>query len=567
MRPAQRSDTFIFLGIAALAFSIRLIYLNQIKTSPFFEPLQFGLDDYLYDTWAQAIAKGDLLGQGVFYGLPLYPYLLGLVYWLFGHNIFAAKLLQFLVGSLSCGLVYLIAKTVFNKPVGILASLMLAFYAMSIYLEGLFVSAFLAIFLNCLLMLLLLSIMDSPSRPKWLGAGLLIGLSALASGSVLLFVPLVIVWSFTCFKDTPTTRLTSYTVLLLLGMVFIIAPVTIRNYVVGRDFVPITAHGGITFYGGNNPLSRGLFRLPRNLGTGVIDVRSNSKALAERGTGRTLKPSEVSQFWFAQGFAFIKSDPRRFAKYTLKKAVLFWNAHEIPDILPLFFFKQYAPLLRLPLVTFSIVCPLALLGMILCAKKDCRGRSLLYLMVLSVFVSTLIYFVNTRYRVQALPYLVIFAAFSVQWLYDAARQRRFKQFALALVGAAILTVVVHVRVVKFSPAQAYNNLGVMLSQQRQEKEAIESYEKALEMDPTYTSPHVNLGGLHYNARRYDVAIEHFARALEMSPELIAAHNAIGAAYLAVGQRRRALLHWNKSLQLDPSQRAVEDFVRRYSYQK
>src|SRR5690606_17668163 len=38
---------------------------------------------------------------------------------------------------------------------------------------------------------------------------------------------------------------------LVLGAVVVIAPVTLRNWIVERDFVLITANGGLNFYVGN----------------------------------------------------------------------------------------------------------------------------------------------------------------------------------------------------------------------------------------------------------------------------------------------------------------------------
>ena len=103
--------------IFVLAFSLRLAYLSQVKTSPLFYPPSSGLDDSLYHHWAESIAHGDLLGQGAFNAMPFYPYFLGLIYKLFGSSILIAKIIQFILGSFSCLLIYFIAKRIFgNAP-------------------------------------------------------------------------------------------------------------------------------------------------------------------------------------------------------------------------------------------------------------------------------------------------------------------------------------------------------------------------------------------------------------------------------------------------------------------
>ena len=93
--------------IFAAAFSLRLLYLIQIQSIPLFYHLAG--DGRTYDEWAQRIAAGDWLGSGVFYQAPLYPYFLGALQITFGHNLWAIRIVQVLLGSLSCVLIYLAA--------------------------------------------------------------------------------------------------------------------------------------------------------------------------------------------------------------------------------------------------------------------------------------------------------------------------------------------------------------------------------------------------------------------------------------------------------------------------
>jgi len=558
------SDILIFLGIVLVAFLIRWIYLNQIKTNPFFIPFYHGLDDYLYDTWAQNIAKGDVLGKEIFFGLPLYPYFLGFIYFLFGHDIFAAKVAQFLIGSLSCGIIYLIGRRIFNRAIGILASIMLVFYAMVIYFEGFFVSAFLAIFLNSLIILALLSINDRPHWIKWIIVGFLIGLSSLASASILVFLPFIIFWAFKSFKNISKPKLAIYLATLLLAVSLAIAPVTVRNYIVGKDFVPVTAHGGITFYAGNNPLSDGSFHLPKEIGTSVIDSKKNTKIIAERITKRKLKPSEISKFWFEQGLMFIKKEPYKFIRLTLKKLFLFWNANEIPDVLPMFFFKQYAPLLRLPLFNFSIICPLALFGMLLCVRLKRPDVHLLYLFIVSIFLSTIIYFVNSRYRLLVVPCLVIFAAVALYWFYIKLISKKVMALVFPIIGIFVFSILIHIKILEFRPAQAYNSLGIILKRQGLYQETINAYQKAIDTDPDYDSAYFNLGLLYLEQSDYNNAIEKFKRALQINPNFAKAHKKIGIAYSAIGKKDKALFHWKSSLELDPYQDDLRNLIGKYN---
>ncbi len=554
------AEILIFSAIVAIAFLIRWIYLEQIKTNPFFVPFYHGLDDYLYDSWAQSIAAGNVIGKEVFYGLPLYPYFLGFVYFLFGYNVFTAKAIQFFIGSVNCGLVYLIGRKIFNRPIGIIAALALAAFSTDIYLEGFFVSSFLAIFLNCVIILLILSMKEGGSPAKWLITGVVVGLSALANGSVLIFLVLLIFWIYSAFKGMNKGRLASRVAALLAGAVLVVSAVTVRNYAAGKDFVPITAHAGITFYAGNNPLSDGSFYLPRSVGTSVIDSKKNTRVIAERVSGKALKPSEVSRFWFGQGTAFMTKEPVKFLRLTVNKVLLFWNAHEIPDILPMAFFERYAPLLKLPLVSFAAVCPFALVGMFICFRYRRPDIILLYIFIGSVFLSTVIYFVNSRYRLMAVPFLAVFSAAAIYWLYLKIMDRQWRAAGWFLAAIIVLFALTNVRILRFGTEQAHNNLGIILKRQGLYDEAIAEYKKAIELRPDYDSPYFNLGLLYLEQGHYEEAADCFNGALRINPDFVKAHNRIGDAYMKMGRGEEAMFHWERSLELDPDQPDIRRLI-------
>ena len=81
---------FLFLALLfGIAFAPRILFLVQLNKSSIGTMLV--LDSADYDAWAMNIARGDWIGTGVFYAMPLYPYFLGVVYFLFGHFLSAAR--------------------------------------------------------------------------------------------------------------------------------------------------------------------------------------------------------------------------------------------------------------------------------------------------------------------------------------------------------------------------------------------------------------------------------------------------------------------------------------------
>src|SRR5262245_60716193 len=125
----------ILISLAAVAFIVRLVYLWQIRQSPFFTPL-LG-DSKGYDQWARRIAAGDWVGTDVFYQAPLYPYFMGAIYAAAGHDVLSIRVCQAILGSISCALVAHAAWRLFSRRAGVIAGLLLALYPPAIFFDGL----------------------------------------------------------------------------------------------------------------------------------------------------------------------------------------------------------------------------------------------------------------------------------------------------------------------------------------------------------------------------------------------------------------------------------------------
>ena len=85
-----------------------------------------------------------------------------------------------------------------------------------------------------------------------------LGLDALVRPSGVVLVPVLAVWALVA---APRRRLQS-AVLILLGAALAIAPVTLRNRVVGGEWVLVTAGGGFNFYIGNHAAADGGYVQP-----------------------------------------------------------------------------------------------------------------------------------------------------------------------------------------------------------------------------------------------------------------------------------------------------------------
>ena len=116
------------------------------------------------------------------------------------------------------------------------------------------------------------------------------------------------------------------------GVFFGASPAWIHNYVVARDPVFLSAHSGVNFWIGNNPVANGYPKFPPGLHAGQEAMLQDSITTAEKAAGRPLKRSEVSKFWSAKASAWIHEHPGDWLRLVGVKIRNFWNAFQYDDI-------------------------------------------------------------------------------------------------------------------------------------------------------------------------------------------------------------------------------------------
>jgi tetratricopeptide (TPR) repeat protein len=95
---------------------------------------------------------------------------------------------------------------------------------------------------------------------------------------------------------------------------------------------------------------------------------------------------------------------------------------------------------------------------------------------------------------------------------------------------------------------AYNNLGTALAERGRFVEAVEQYQKALQIKSDYTSAHSNLGAALLALGRAPEAIEHFQEAIAISPD---AHSNLGYALQQAGRIQEAIVQYQEALRIAP----------------
>jgi 4-amino-4-deoxy-L-arabinose transferase-like glycosyltransferase len=506
MRARRRSPAVWFLVIAGIAFVLRLIHLLQLRNSdPLFLSPQ--MDSLYHHQWALAIAARREFIAEAFFRAPLYPYFLGLLYKLFGANLMAVRTAQALLGSASCGLTYLLARRLLDRPqaagpkpqaslkphrltssdvVARSAGFVMAAYPLAIWFDGELLIASLLTFLLLLGFVLLLRSRDT-DRQWWL-PGLVFGLAAIARPNVLAFLAVLPVWLFLEYRRGAWKRLAQ-----VWGVaVLIILPVTVRNYVVSRQFVPIAWQAGTNFYIGNSAESDGMTAIvPGTRGSwwgGYDDVRR----LAEEAAGRPLKGAEIDRYWMGKGLEFWRRQPGKALGLLLRKAFLWFSGYEVANDRDFYAVKRFSFInyllfnsrfLKFP---FGLLLPLALAGTWLW-RRQWRRFLTLYLLVGVYSLSFIVFFVCSRFRMPIVPVGAILAVMGLTELVGpVGRAGRVsgRGVALAIAVAAFLLFNANLAGAgrKGKPDQNHYDAAVGLHGQGRDAEALAEVRQALKLD-------------------------------------------------------------------------------------
>lgn len=386
--------------IVLLAAALRLMFFQQFRSSDFYDCPE--LDMRTYVRQAQVIAKDGLRGLGVIWRPPLYPALLSLSLKVADNSLLPAMVLQVLLSSLSAGLIYLIARHFASDGIALAAATMYAAHWIGIFFSALFLGTSLFIFLLLLSLWLLVS--DATRTAPLVLAGLVAGLSALVRTEVLVCV---IVWAAWITWRRHFAR----AALFVVAAIIPILPITVHNYRMTGQVIPITAIGGYNFFVGNNAHADGK------------TVWASKDALNKLGVPEDLPPLENQSRYMKAALGDILKNPARFAGLILKKAYYLLNAYEISSNTDIYYvISDTSPMLAvLALFSFGILLPLAVVGIVF-GKYSRRAAIPVFLFMIPFALVLLAFFITARFRAPLIPMLCVFATLGVSTIWSERKK-------------------------------------------------------------------------------------------------------------------------------------------------
>jgi len=473
------------------------------------------------------------------------------------------RVIQSALGSLLPLMILFFGGRLFKRKVALTAAIVAVFYPTFIYYDASLLITSLMTLLSVLVVWQTVRTERKPTLWRFVTLGALIGLAALARPNILMFLPALGIWFWLIVHPQLHNRIGatffSYVVVVFSAIV-VIAPVTIHNWIVSGEFIPISWQGGYNFYLGNNHQANGWSATAPGIKSSWQGGYLDAINIAQSETARTLNEKQIDKYWWSRGWDEVSAHPWQTFKLFVKKIAYLINGFEIPNNQNIYIVERFSPLAqamfaRSPLyIPFGIIAPFALCGLSFVLRRATEYLSIL-LFLLSYGFSIVMFFVCARYRQPLLPFVLLLASFGLYEIISLIRSRKWKRlapYAVALAGffalsnSDIVGLDAHVQ-----SAMDHFLLGSSYQQQGDIANAEREYHAALTDDPQFIDAHNNLGLIAAQRGEADSAERHFRQVLRSEPDNSTALTNLAMVMMKRDELPKAAKLLERAQHLDP----------------
>lgn len=411
-------------AILALALAVRLLnaFLLPGQGGDLVLSDMKGYDRAAVALWQQTPISVHTAEQYIFHPLgsdtyhpPGYYYVLAAIYAVAGHSYLAVRLVQSVMGTLTCLIIYLIARDMSGERAGLGAALVAALYPPLIFYTGVLLTETSSMLWVTTSIYLLVRWSTHRSERRLLAlAGLALGLTAITRSVLLVAAPAILLWMlWLCMtRVLRPTEMVQAAVCLLIPVALVIAPVTIRNYQIHHRLILVATNGGVNVYlahGGNEHAKNQIRNLPAEFSEGQVI-----------GISPRTQPEEEATF-YRLAWQHVRTHPiatiRRIPGQLVR---MYWDADYWPAT-----DSQLALLAWVDMIAWkAILLPLSLAGIPL-LRRTSRQAVLLYLVILATTAVPIVFWAMPRFRLPIVPLVIVTAACTVPalWAHLPARRR------------------------------------------------------------------------------------------------------------------------------------------------
>ena len=396
----QQLDWLWLAIIAGLGFALRVAAMAGFQHVP-------ESDELAYRSMALNLLGGhgivDSMGNHAMYNVGYSLFILAPVFFLFGEDLLAVRLVNMFLGAVAIILCYLVAKEAGAGRLGRL----IAALAWALYLPNAIYGMYLA--KENLMIPLMLGVMwcalrlaRQPSNTVAIGCGALLGLLALTGNAALSL--LAVLALALLLSPASMARRASMAMLALSVALVMSGPWLLRNMqVIGAPV--LNTNGGFNLYLGNNPAATGMF-------VSISETPRGPTWDALRKTGEVQASETLKQ----EAISWVQAHPTAFLTLGVKKAAYFWA--------PPFHEGKGDPssaekLVRLLWAIQFLVLLAAAIGTLLIPRLRNRQVALLWLALACYTGVHMLFYVIFRYREPIMPVLAVMAGLVLESLVAA----------------------------------------------------------------------------------------------------------------------------------------------------
>ncbi|GEM_PF-2003710 len=544
----------IFLGlllIIIIGIILRIAYLNELKESPdFYVPLH---DAEFKDYWARAIVYGNWIpprGQGnpFIEGYPLpnppgYPIFLALIYILSDGDPVAVRWVQIGIGILNILLIYLIAKNIFNVPTALFSALGMSVYWAFVYYDLDLNQQTIFIFITLTFIYLIIQGFEKSRIVYFILSGTIFGFGSWFRGeNFILIIPISIyIFLYPILNEKNFRNALKWSLVFLIFSILPIIPITIYNYRLCGEFVPVSHTGECSLYIAFDPKTpefapytpkflEWLNKTPEDT-VEIFDLDGMTWGLTkELGKKERVTYREWRNYLISNALRNALSYPfQNLILKPTKRFLYLLSPTEMDENKVLFYEIKISNILKY-LPSFKFAITLFTLGVFTLIHQILKkelivpsklisniGFLIFFLVIYSGIFSLII--AGSRYRVPLIPIMLIFGGYGLSNLLTKIKNGKIKEVANWVVLAVILYLIFSIQILPFTPDRSrwLDERRRCYQTANQILKGINFFEKWLTKNPSDADAYYHLGVLYLDAKNFTKAEERFLKCLEYNP--------------------------------------------------
>ncbi|MCF8131436.1 MAG: glycosyltransferase family 39 protein [Deltaproteobacteria bacterium] len=508
------------------------------------------LDEKYYVGLGKIIAGGQLIGENrVFFMDPLYGYFLGAAFFFCGDNLTAVRLVQIVMDASNVVPIYFIGTRLWNREAGFVAALSYAVYPVAFFYSLLMLKTTLCISMLLFFMLYMIYALEQKGGLRWYCLGFFAALLSYLRGNMLLLVPLIILF-MPIYQRMGWRDFAKRSFLLILGFISLLTAGVFRNFYVSGEFAVLNSQTGRLLYSCNNPENlTGRYNVPNFARPDPVASEIDFQKEAERRKGALLDSGAVSRYWTMETFRFFLKNPATLPRLLYNKIRGTVGYCEIANNHSFHMASLFSPLLKWPSAPFALAFAFGLPGLMLGIRKD-RRVAMLLVPLLAIFITILIFYTSSRFRMPAVPFLLMGAGITFSFLHELIKKRKIAK-ALTLVLVIGICGFFSLSVACPKPNGTEEFLIAKAYWRQKDYENAKYFAlKGANAFPAQSRFHVLLGMIAFSENHLNQAIGHNRDAIRLDRKSVDALHNMGLVYLETKKPEQAILWFQKALVLE-----------------